>query len=75
LAQHGNDIKANAAGIGILASGISGRYWSIPVQNWVALFRHRAGSGIGIVVCSSTGLTDCRTVRHSGIESTLDVQG
>ncbi len=38
-------------------------------------FGTRAGSGIDIFVCSSTGLTDCRTVRHSGIESTLDVQG
>jgi hypothetical protein len=49
------------------ASCISFRYRSIPVPDWVFLFRYRTGSSIGIFVHSGTGLTGCRTVRHSGI--------
>ncbi len=36
--QRGKGIEADAAGIGILASGISVQYWCIPVPDW---FRHR----------------------------------
>jgi hypothetical protein len=60
----GIGIEVDAAGIGILASCISVRYRSIPVPNWISLFRYRTGSGIGIFVHSGTGLTGCRTVRH-----------
>ncbi len=42
-------------------------YRSIPVPDWVPLFRYRTGSGIRIFVHSGTGLTGCQTVRHSGI--------
>jgi hypothetical protein len=34
----------------IPASIVSVRYQSIPVQDWVSLFRYRIGSGIGIFV-------------------------
>ncbi len=40
-------IKANVAGIGIPASSIPVQYRSIPVPDWVSLFRYRTGSGIG----------------------------
>ncbi len=42
----GIGIKADAAGIGIQAYDIKVRYRSIPVQDWVPLFRYRTGSGI-----------------------------
>ncbi len=45
---------------------ISMRYRSNPVPDWVSLFRCRAISfGIGTSFYSVTGLTRCRTVRHS----------
>ncbi len=67
LAKLGIVIEVDAAGIGIPASYISVRYRSIPLPDWVPLFRYRTGSGIVISDHSSTGLTECRTVQHSGI--------
>jgi hypothetical protein len=64
----GIGIEVDAAGIGIPASCISVRYKSIPVPDWVPIFRYQTGSGIGIFVHSGTGLTGCQTVRHSGIQ-------
>jgi hypothetical protein len=61
------EVEVEAAGIGIPASCISVRYRSIPVPDWVPLFRYPTGSGIGFFVHSGTGLTGLRTVRHSGI--------
>ncbi len=66
-AKLGIGIEINAAGIGIPASCISVQYQSIPVPDWVPLFWYRTSSSIGIFVYSGTGLTVCRTVRHSGI--------
>jgi hypothetical protein len=43
----GIGIKADAAGNGIPAFDISIRHRSIPVTDWVFLFRYRTGSGIG----------------------------
>ncbi len=46
----------------LLSTGIGAfRYWTGP-----PFFRYRTGSGIGITFHSSTGLTGCQTVRHSG---------
>jgi hypothetical protein len=58
----GIGIEVDAAVIGISASCVSVRYRSIPVQDWVPLFRYRTGSGIGIFVHSGTRLTGYRTV-------------
>jgi hypothetical protein len=61
-------IEADAAGIGISASYISVRYRSIPVPDWVLIFRYRTGSGISIFVHSGTGLIGCHAdIQHSGI--------
>jgi hypothetical protein len=46
-------------------------YQSDTGPDWVPLFCCWTGSGIGIFVHSSTGLTRCRTVRHSGICETF----
>ncbi len=67
LSQLGIGIESNAAGVGIPSSSISVRYRSIPVPDWIPVFRHRTASGIGIFIHSGTGLTGCRTFRHSGI--------
>ncbi len=40
---------SNAASIGIPASSISVRYRSIPLPDWISLFRYRTASGIGIL--------------------------
>jgi hypothetical protein len=48
-------------------SGLSVRYRSIPVPKWVPLFQYWTGSGVGIFFLYGTGLTGCRTVRHSSI--------
>ncbi len=64
-----------AAGIGIPASDISIRYRSIPVTDWVFLFRYRTGSGIGTLFHSGIGLTRCRIVRHSGIFKKCTYEG
>ncbi len=50
----GHRIKADAAGIRIPTSGISVRYLSIPVPDWVPLFRYQTGFGVDIFVHSST---------------------
>jgi hypothetical protein len=57
--------KTNAV-IGIPASVISVRYRSKKMPDCMALFRYRTGRGIASFFQSSTGLTGCRTVRHSG---------
>ncbi len=44
----GIGIKADVAGVGILAFDISVRYRNIPVPDWVPLFWYRPDSGIGI---------------------------
>ncbi len=52
-------------GIDILASCISVWYRSLPVQDWIPLFRYWTDPGIGIFVHSGTvvtGLTGCQTV-------------
>jgi hypothetical protein len=44
LAKDGHQgIKTDAASIGILASGISVQYRSIPVPDWFPLFRYQTG--------------------------------
>ncbi len=48
-----------AADVGILAFGISVWYQSIPIPDWVPLFRFQTGSGIA--------MSGCRTVLYSGI--------
>jgi hypothetical protein len=44
----GIGIDAVGAGIGILASGNSVQYRSIPVSDWVPFFRYRTDSSKGI---------------------------
>ncbi len=46
---------------------ISARIWSIPVLDWVPLFRYRIGSGIDIFVHSGTGAWP--DARQSGIQA------
>jgi hypothetical protein len=58
---------ASASSLMPPVSDISVCYRSIPIPEWVPLFRYRTGFGIGILFHSVTGLTGCRTVRHSGI--------
>jgi hypothetical protein len=59
-------LKTNA-GIGIPAFVISVRYRSKKMPDCIILFRYRIGSGIVSLSQSGTGLTGCRTFRHSGI--------
>ncbi len=73
-AKLGIGIEADAAGIGIPASCISVLYWS----NRVPRTGSRPYPGTGVVppkhrhiVHSGTGLTGCRTVRHSGIDKNV----
>ncbi len=63
----GIGIEADAAAIGIPASGIYVQYSSIPAPDWISLFRYRTGFLISIFVHSGTGLTRCQSVWHSGI--------
>jgi hypothetical protein len=67
LALLGIGIEETNAGIGIPASRILVRYPTKKMLDCVSLVRHRTCSGIVIFFQSGTGLTGCRTVRHSGI--------
>ncbi len=59
--------------IGNSTSRISVRYYhSIPVADWVHLFRYRTVSDIGIIFHSGI---ECQTVRHSGIYKNLSGGG
>jgi hypothetical protein len=60
-------LKTNA-GIGIPASVISVRYRNKKLPDCVYLFRYRTGCGIDSFFQSGTGLTKCRTIRHSGMQ-------
>jgi hypothetical protein len=73
----GAGIEADAAGIGIPASGISVWYRSILVPDWVPIIRYRTDTGIGIFVPSGTGLSSVhmRDSSHSGILSLLKGTG
>jgi hypothetical protein len=62
----GIGIQETNAGIGIPASVFSVRYRIKKMPDCVTLIRYRAGSGIVIDFQSGTGLTGCRTIRHSG---------
>jgi hypothetical protein len=64
----GIGIQKTNAGIGIPASVISVRYRSKKLPDCVALFRYRTGRGIVSFIQSGTGLTGCRTIRHSGMQ-------
>jgi hypothetical protein len=65
--QLGIGIEETNAGIGIPACQILVRYWTKKMPDCVSLVRYRACSGIISFFQSGTGLTKCRTVRHSGI--------
>jgi hypothetical protein len=49
------------------ASEISVQNRSIPVPQWVSLFRYRTGYGFCILFHSGIGLTGCRTVWRKGV--------
>jgi hypothetical protein len=63
----GHQHPENNAGIDIPESVIVVRYRTKKMPDCITLFRCRTGSGIVNVFQSGTGLTGCRTVRHSGI--------
>jgi hypothetical protein len=65
--QLGIGIEETNAGIGILASMISVQYWNKKIPDCISLVRYRTGSGTVSFFHSGTGLTGCRTVRHSSI--------
>ncbi len=66
-AKLGIGIEETNAGIGIPASRILVRYWTKKMSDCVSLVHERTCSGIVSFFQSGTGLTGCRTVRHSGI--------
>jgi hypothetical protein len=63
----GIGIEEINAGIGIPASRILVRYQTQKIPDCVGLVRYWTCSGIVSFFHSGTGLTRCRTVRHSGI--------
>ncbi len=63
----GIGIDKTNAGISIPASRILVRYRTSKMSDCVRLVRYRTCSGIVSFFQSDTGLTGCRTVRHSGI--------
>jgi hypothetical protein len=62
-------IEETNAGIGIPASRILVRYRMKKMPDCVSLVRYLTCSGIVSFFQSSTGMTGCRTVRHSGIST------
>jgi hypothetical protein len=67
----GHRIEETIAGIGIPASQILVWYRTKKMPDCVRLVRYRTCSGIVSFFQSGTGLTGCRTVRHSGISKYL----
>ncbi len=63
----GIGIEETNAGIGIPVSRILVRYRTKKMSDYVSLVRYWTGFGIVCFFKSGTGLTGCRTVRHSGI--------
>jgi hypothetical protein len=63
----GNGFEETDAGMGIPASIISVRYRTEELPDCVGLVRYLTRSSNVTFLYSGTGLTECRTVPHSGI--------
>jgi hypothetical protein len=67
-------IEKTNAGIGIPASRNLVRYQTTKIPDCVSLVWYRTCSGIVSFFQSGTGLTGCRTVRHSGISIYMNME-